>query len=308
MVKALAVEDCTDRAAAEPTRLLERDSELSDLGGLRTARLCNHHSQLYMMSCQGRKCSVLSCYGAVHGAHRGAPLCRKHLAETARSLSPASTGPRTPRSQSKDSAKIASTLRAAPTKVEPRAVRFEPPEEAAGVPPLNKESSFREPRNLKPPPAYLEPLTPLEQRVAVPAGEPVLLRLRPSFGPGSAPHWYLFAGTILGVSPDSRNERLLVEAPSLQLQFSVPASSVEEAPRLNGEAGKLPRRWVEEHLHLLPMGGDVSGLGVYASRLPHHLKEWAEAWDGVAVQAPPEGLTKEHRAQLASDPEASFIP
>ena len=46
-----------------------------------------------MLSC---KCSVLSCYGAVHGAHRGAPLCRKHLAETARSLSPASTGPRTP--------------------------------------------------------------------------------------------------------------------------------------------------------------------------------------------------------------------
>ena len=88
VVKALAVEDCTDRAAAEPTRLLERDSELSDLGGSHTARLCNHHSQLYMMSCQGRKCSVLSCYGAVHGAHRGAPLCRKHLAETARSLSP----------------------------------------------------------------------------------------------------------------------------------------------------------------------------------------------------------------------------
>ena len=82
-VKALAVDDCTDRAAAEPTRLLERDAELSDLGGAHTARLCNHHSQLYMMSCQGRNCSVLSCYGAVHGAHRGAPLCRKHLAETA---------------------------------------------------------------------------------------------------------------------------------------------------------------------------------------------------------------------------------
>ena len=198
VVKALAVEDCTDRAAAEPTRLLERDSELSDLGGSRTARLCNHHSQLYMMSCQGRKCSVLSCYGAVHGAHRGA-------------------------------------------------------------------------------------LTPLEQRVAVFVGEPVLLRLRPSLGSGSVPHWYLFPGTIMGVSPDSRrNERLLVDAPSLQLQFSIPA-----------------------------MGGDVSGVGVYASRLPPHLKEWAEAWDGVAVQArgsPPVSLTKEHRARLASDPEASFIP
>ena len=96
VTKALAVEDCSDRAASEPTRLLDQDQELSDLGGSSVARLCNHHSQLYMLSCQGRKCSVLSCYGAVHGAHRGAPLCRKHLAETARSFSPASTGPRTP--------------------------------------------------------------------------------------------------------------------------------------------------------------------------------------------------------------------
>ena len=106
----------------------------------------------------------------------------------------------------------------------------------------------------------------------------------------------------MGVSPDSRrNERLLVDAPSLQLQFSIPAASVEEAPHLNSEERKLPRRWVEEHLHLTPMGGDVSGVGVYASRLPPHLKEWAEVWDGVS-------LTKEHRARLASDPEASFIP
>ena len=116
----------------------------------------------------------------------------------------------------------------------------------------------------------------------------------------------------MGVSPDSRrNERLLVDAPSLQLQFSIPAASVEEAPHSNGEERKLPRRWVEEHLHLTPMGGDVSGVGVYASRLPPHLKDWAEAWDGVAVQArgsPPVSLTKEHRARLASDPEAAFIP
>ena len=248
---------------------------------------------------------MLSCYGAVHGAHRGAPLCRKHLAETARSLSPASTGPRTPRSQTKDSFDLTSTLRTSHAKVEPRAVRFESAAEAVGVPPRSREPSPPRPCAPKPPPAYLEPLTPLE---AVPAGEPVLLRLRPSLGSGSVPHWYLFPGTIMGVSPDSRrNERLLVDAPSLQLQFSIPAASVEEAPHLKGEERKLPRRrWVEEHLHLTPMGGDV-----YASRLPPHLKEWAEAWDGVAVQArgfPPVSLTREHRACLASDPEAAFIP
>ena len=51
VVKALAVEDCGDRAASEPTRLLDRDQELSDLGGNTVARLCNHHSQLCMLSC-----------------------------------------------------------------------------------------------------------------------------------------------------------------------------------------------------------------------------------------------------------------
>ena len=76
VVKVLAVEDCGDRAAAEPTRLLEKDRELSDLGGSQTARLCSHHSQMFLMSCQGRECSVLSCYGAAHGAQRGALLRR----------------------------------------------------------------------------------------------------------------------------------------------------------------------------------------------------------------------------------------
>ena len=66
VVKALAVEDCTDRAAAEPTRLLERDSELSDLGGSRTARLRNHHSQLYtiVMSRSETQCAFLLWCGA----------------------------------------------------------------------------------------------------------------------------------------------------------------------------------------------------------------------------------------------------
>ena len=39
VTKALSVEDCNDRAASEPTRLLDRDQELSDLGGSSVARL-----------------------------------------------------------------------------------------------------------------------------------------------------------------------------------------------------------------------------------------------------------------------------
>ena len=95
--RALAPEGCDDKAAAEPTRLLVDDLQLSDLGGRECARLCNHHSQLYMLSCQGRKCSVVSCFNKVHGAHKGTPLCSKHLAETGRSNSPA-PDPRSPSS------------------------------------------------------------------------------------------------------------------------------------------------------------------------------------------------------------------
>ena len=53
------------------------------MGGATTARLRNHHSQLYMLSCQGRKCSMVSCFGSAHGGHGGVMYCRKHLAETA---------------------------------------------------------------------------------------------------------------------------------------------------------------------------------------------------------------------------------
>ena len=71
--RALAPEGCQDRAAPEPTRLLEADQQLSDLGGKETASLCSHHSQLYMLACQGRKRSVVSCYAAVKGL-QGGPL------------------------------------------------------------------------------------------------------------------------------------------------------------------------------------------------------------------------------------------
>ena len=74
--RALTPEGCEDLAATEPTRLLDDDLQLSDLGGKECARLCNHHSQLYMLSCQGRKCSVVSCFSKVHGAHRGTPSAR----------------------------------------------------------------------------------------------------------------------------------------------------------------------------------------------------------------------------------------
>ena len=71
MPRALASEECTDRAAAEPTKLLEKDQELSDLGG------------------------------AIHGGHNGVMYCLRHLAEIARSQSPA--GPALTRGAKPDS-------------------------------------------------------------------------------------------------------------------------------------------------------------------------------------------------------------
>ena len=49
VTKALAREDCKDRAASEAARFLESDAALSDLGDATSARLCNYHSQLYMV-------------------------------------------------------------------------------------------------------------------------------------------------------------------------------------------------------------------------------------------------------------------
>ena len=86
--QALSSEDCQDRAAPEGARLLEEDQALSDLGGSDTARLCSHHSQLSMLSCQGRKCSVVSCYSSVRDVRRGAPFCKRHLAEAAPRVDP----------------------------------------------------------------------------------------------------------------------------------------------------------------------------------------------------------------------------
>ena len=82
---ALAPEGCQDRASQDPTRLLDEDRHLSDLGGRDVTALCNHHSQLYVLACQGRKCRVLSCCATSSGARNGDPFCRKHLTEAASS-------------------------------------------------------------------------------------------------------------------------------------------------------------------------------------------------------------------------------
>ena len=216
--RALAPEGCEDRAASEPTRLLESDLQLSDLSGKECARLCNHHSQLYMLSCQGRKCSVVSRFCKVHGAHRGTPLCKKHLSETGRAQSPSpppkSTGPKPEepllhsirRSQSADVRKDSGTS---------RMVRFAEQSPTAALP--LKSSTASE----------FEPPSKAERSAHPKSGAPVLVRLRTFFGTGSPSNWYLFLGEVEGISEDSRRtERAVLFIHSCQ----VSVKAVQLAP------------------------------------------------------------------------------
>ena len=181
---------------------------------------------------------MLSCYGAVHGAHR------KHLAETAHSLSPARTGPRMPKSQGKGSAEIASTLRHSRRWNRDRC-GSNPRKRLQGFP-LHVGSFFPEslvPPSLLPRIWNLSHLLnskwrfPPENLFFSDSG-PLSGRGPPRFGIFSrVPSWGF--PPILAVT-----NACWSKPPDLQLQF----------PDLSGEGGKLKRRWVEEHLHLPPMG------------------------------------------------------
>ena len=280
--RALASEGCQDKAAPEPTRLMVRDQELSDLGGKEVASLCNHHSQLYMLSCQGRKCSVFACFNEIKGSHRGTPFCKKHLSDAARSPSPSSA--RTPQV---DSASLSSVLRsqfsqpAKPDTPRGRSVSF--PEEPAAAPPVS--TSRRRSATPPPPPAEAEESTEQERQAHGLVPQLVLVRLHPFFGSrGDSRQWYLFAGNIVGVAPDSRRqERSKVEIPSLGIHVSVPWASTVPPPAL-GAGGRLPRDWILQFLHERPSHLEEQGIGVQVVRLPGELGDWARDWDGRAGQ------------------------
>ena len=223
---ALAPEGCQDRAAPEPTRLLESDQQLSDLGGKDTACLCNHHSQLYMLACQGRKCSVVSCYATVKGARNGAPFCKRHLPEASRSPSP--KGSRTPNKRPGEGT-LSSALRTAAASdpavvlafdAAERRVSFDDACVAASAEPAPQTPVRR--RSSTPPPsgARAEPDVPGEAQSMEGI---VLVRIRPFFGAGIPRPWYIYKGVCHGPAPDGRrNERVRVEVPSLSLALSIP--------------------------------------------------------------------------------------
>ena len=113
------------------------------------------------------------------------------------------------------------------------------------------------------------------------------------------------------MAPDSRrNERLLISVPTLGLSFRIPAASVTPAPALE-KSRRLPKQWLDEHLHLEPAGGDLAGLSVFASHAPSHLAEWIGSFDGVSVcpkTSQPSSLSGPQRLEISADPEKVFLP
>ena len=280
--RALAPEGCEDRAAAEPTRLLVDDLQLSDLGARECARLCNHHSQLYMLSCQGRKCSVVSCFNKVHGAHKGTPRCSKHLAETGRSNSPAPTHGTAKRKPEESLLHSIRKSQSADTRLEhgpSRAVRFEEPSSPVTERQRHSSSEYEKPSRA--------------ERSAHPkSGAPVLVRLHPFFGAGVKTHWFLFLGEVEGIAEDSRRtERAAVKIPALGLRVSLPWHCLGEPPLTD----QLEER-------------DVS---IQVNQVASRSWEWLKEWEGKEVRAkdtPSANLRPEQLRQLVKEPRLVLLP
>ena len=263
---ALAPEGCQDKASQDPTRLLDEDRHLSDLGGRDVASLCNHHSQLYMLACQGRKCSVLSCFATAKGARNGAPFCRKHLTEATRRPSP--KGSSTPNRKPSDNS-LSSALRAAAARqsgdvqhvrdeLVDRRVSFS--DEPPGVPDGAPRTPSRK-RTSTPPPAAARVEIDHPNEAESTEG-PVLVRIRPFFGPGQNRPWYIYQGRCRGVASDGRrNERVRVEVPSLGLVLSIPWACVGATPSTSQH--RLPAGWLAQYLNTNPddleAGGGCAG-------------------------------------------------
>ena len=89
-------------------------------------------------------------------------------------------------------------------------------------------------------------------------GSPLLVRLRPFFGPGVGRKWYLFLGHIQGVAPDGRrNERVRIFVPSLVLDLSVPWNGISPKPPTQNH--RLPASWLTQYLYSPPL--DFQGRG-----------------------------------------------
>ena len=224
-----------------------------------------------MLACQGRKCSVVSCFATAKGARNGAPFCKKHLTEAARSPSP--KGSSTPNRKLSDNL-LSSALRATaarqsgelpPTRDDfvDRRVSFsdEPASASDGAP---RTPTRRRTATLPPSAARVEIDHPKEVEQAE---GPVLVRLRPFFGPGQERPWYIYRGECRGVASDGRrNERVRIEVPSLGIVLSISWSCIGATPTTSQH--RLPSGWLAQYLSTNPDDLEAAGIAIQAVRVP----------------------------------------
>ena len=226
-----------------------------------------------MLSCQGRKCNVVSCFSKVHGAHKGTPLCSKHLAETGRSNSPAPVHGTAKRKPEESLLHSIRRSQSADTRLEhgpSRAVRFEEPSSPDAGHQRLSSSEYEKPSRV--------------EKVAHPkAGAPVLVRLHPFFGPGVKTHWFLFLGEVEGIAEDSRRtERAAIKITSLGLRVSLPWHCLGEPP-ITDQSGRYPRTWLQEFLYSSPKELEERGVSIQVSQVAPHSWEWLKEWEGREV-------------------------
>lgn len=293
--RALTTDPCQDKASGGGVRLLERDRELSDIKRRASVRLCDHHRQLYVAACSGRKCSVLSCYETIEGARQGVPLCRQHLLEVGGGIRP-------PRKVSwhEDPESAHATDSSLPEEEKV-------PLKNSGPSPKAK-SSLSSPKRRRP--ASSEPQSSIQRRIEGQLEQgPCLVLVRPKClqRPSEVPRWLAFLGSVEGFSQAGRNqERVDIHLPGLKTKATVVCESVLPPPADNG-AGKISKNWVQNFLRHSHDDEAGRGISVLASRITEDQAAVLNTWEGEITSGDPI-WTKREEAQWASRPVREILP
>ena len=262
--RALAPDPCHDKAAGESVRLLERDRELSDVRRRASVRLCDHHRQLYIAACSGRKCSVLSCYEQVDGAKQGVPLCKQHLLDVG-------PGVRPQRRVSWTSDRVESKTRSEASSSE---AECRTPERKGA----KRRSASAGPRSDSQ--SALE--GKMEQGPCM-----VLLRPRSIQRADCSPRWVACLGRVEGVAAESRaQELLLISIPRIQRTCAIRAERIIDTPSDNG-SGRISKNWVATFLKHRHDEAVSLGLSILACRLTEDQATSLHAWDGKVTDDGP---------------------
>ena len=274
--RALATDPCGDRASGEGIRLLERDRELSDVKGRTSVRLCDHHRQLYIAACSGRKCSVLSCYDQVDGAKQGVPLCKHHLLEIG-------SGARPSRRVSWGSERDARSVGP-----EASASEAESPARNGRSRHVTRENSLTETKKVRS--ASAEPKSEKQRQLEGKLETGlclVLLRPKSLQKPDLPPRWIAFLGCIEGFAFEGKaQELLLIQLSNLGRTCCVHRSRILDAPPESG-SGRLSRRWVEEFLTGSHEDAVAEGISILVSRITDNQAAALHQWDGESTDDRP---------------------